>query len=296
MPYKPIADIAGADSAIADLYGRADAALKAIATLSPSTHTHDWASVTGKPDLLISAQSGGYWGVSHPGGNNWLRVDNTSGLIPDRSKADGSTAQLGSNNWPWNRIYGETIYEGGSTLATKYAAASHTHSYLPLTGGTLSGSLSSSSWVSLSGALYLDNDNTNYKSIYFRMGGLNRWHLYATSDTENTSDNAGTNLVLRRFNNAGGFLSEVFAINRIDGIVRFAYTPYAAGNVMYHAGNFTPTNIPTQTGTLTISNGAYNGAHLVLGTYHLWISSGKLYIKSGAPTSATDGTVVGTQT
>ena len=45
-------------------------------------------------------------------------------------------------------------------------------------------------------------------------------------------------------------------------------------------------------------NSAWNGAHLVMGIYHLWVDNGtgKLYIKSSAPISATDGTVVGTQT
>ena len=42
---------------------------------------------------------------------------------------------------------------------------------------------------------------------------------------------------------------------------------------------------------------SYSTGHVVLGTYHLWVNSGgKLYIKNGAPTSDTDGTVVGTQT
>ncbi len=283
MPYKPIEDIAGANSAIADIYGRADAALKALANQTTvtwdtlqgkpaafpaSTHTHDWASVTGKPSTY-SATLGETSATAYRGDRGKTAYDH--------SAATGNP-------------HGATPADIGA------ATSSHTHSYLPLTGGTLSGSLATASGITIGGALHLDNDNTNYKSIYFRMGGLSRWHFYATSDPENTSDNAGTNLVLRRFNNAGGYLSEVFAVNRIDGIVRFAYTPYAAGNVMYHAGNFAPTNIPTQTETLTISNGTYNGAHLVLGTYHLWISSGKLYIKSGAPTSATDGTVVGAQT
>ncbi len=44
------------------------------------------------------------------------------------------------------------------------------------------------------------------------------------------------------------------------------------------------------------SSGGWNGQHIVMGAYHLWIdSSGRLRIKSGAPTSDTDGTVVGTQ-
>lgn len=47
----------------------------------------------------------------------------------------------------------------------------------------------------------------------------------------------------------------------------------------------------------TIGDGTWSGEHLVMGTYHLWVSAaGKLYIKNGAPSSDTDGTVVGTQT
>lgn len=43
--------------------------------------------------------------------------------------------------------------------------------------------------------------------------------------------------------------------------------------------------------------GAWNTPHLLLGAYHLWVdSTGVLRIKSGAPASDTDGTIVGTQT
>jgi hypothetical protein len=46
-----------------------------------------------------------------------------------------------------------------------------------------------------------------------------------------------------------------------------------------------------------INNGTFNGGHLVMGTYHIWVdTTGKLRIKSSAPTTATDGTVVGAQT
>ena len=42
---------------------------------------------------------------------------------------------------------------------------------------------------------------------------------------------------------------------------------------------------------------AWDGSHLLMGSYHLWVdSSGRLRIKSSAPSSDTDGTVVGTQT
>jgi hypothetical protein len=42
---------------------------------------------------------------------------------------------------------------------------------------------------------------------------------------------------------------------------------------------------------------AWNGAHFVMGVYHIWVDgSSRLRIKSGVPSSDTDGIVVGTQT
>lgn len=42
--------------------------------------------------------------------------------------------------------------------------------------------------------------------------------------------------------------------------------------------------------------GTYNGAHLVLRGSHIWVdATGDLRIKSSAPSSDTDGTVVGAQ-
>lgn len=53
----------------------------------------------------------------------------------------------------------------------------------------------------------------------------------------------------------------------------------------------------THTKNFAITPGTYDTGHLILGTYHLWIGTGgKLYIKDGAPSNATDGTVVGDQT
>jgi hypothetical protein len=49
-------------------------------------------------------------------------------------------------------------------------------------------------------------------------------------------------------------------------------------------------------GTVDINGGAWNSGHLVLGAWHLWVdSTGDLRMNSGAPTSDTDGTVVGAQ-
>lgn len=43
-------------------------------------------------------------------------------------------------------------------------------------------------------------------------------------------------------------------------------------------------------------DGTWNGGHLHMGNYRLWVdATGKLRVKNGAPTSDTDGTVVGSQ-
>lgn len=49
--------------------------------------------------------------------------------------------------------------------------------------------------------------------------------------------------------------------------------------------------------SLRAGSGAWDGGHLQLGSYHLWVdSTGDLRIKSSAPVNDTDGTVVGAQT
>jgi hypothetical protein len=41
---------------------------------------------------------------------------------------------------------------------------------------------------------------------------------------------------------------------------------------------------------------SWSSSHLIMGAYHLWVdSTGDLRIKNGAPSSDTDGTVVGVQ-
>lgn len=49
--------------------------------------------------------------------------------------------------------------------------------------------------------------------------------------------------------------------------------------------------------SLYVDGAAWNGSKVILGSHNLWVDgAGRLRIKSGAPTSDTDGTVIGTQT
>jgi hypothetical protein len=63
-----------------------------------------------------------------------------------------------------------------------------------------------------------------------------------------------------------------------------------------HAGVATkPLFLNPSSGDVMVGNGLWTSP-VRLGNYRLWVdSSGRLRIKSGAPTSDTDGTVVGTQ-
>ena len=75
---------------------------------------------------------------------------------------------------------------------------------------------------------------------------------------------------------SGDYINVMLAVN--SGILQYK------GNNIWHEGNF-------------CGSSAWNGSHLTMGNHHFWVdSSGRLRVKNGAPTSDSDGAVVGTQT
>jgi hypothetical protein len=75
------------------------------------------------------------------------------------------------------------------------------------------------------------------------------------------------------------------------------YTVSRADFSLNNFVQFYDTNVINSTGSLSISNMAWNVSTFRMGAYYLWVDgSGRLRIKNGAPASDTDGTVVGTQT
>lgn len=68
-------------------------------------------------------------------------------------------------------------------------------------------------------------------------------------------------------------------------------TDINTGTLTVSAGDLT-----IEDGNLVCDSSAWDGPHIVLDPYHIWVDgTGDLRIKSGAPSSDTDGTVVGTQ-
>jgi hypothetical protein len=60
------------------------------------------------------------------GGN----VNVTANILPTKK----DNYNLGSSATQWNNIYGKTLYENGISLASKYSASGHTHSYVDSAG------------------------------------------------------------------------------------------------------------------------------------------------------------------
>jgi aconitase B len=87
---------------------------------------------------------------------------------------------------------------------------------------------------------------------------------------------------------------QVATIKGQNAAASFAST---GGDVILSPGTGSVSNV---SGNVTIQdtagNAGWNTAHLKIGIYHLWVdSSSRLRVKNSAPTSDTDGTVVGTQ-
>jgi hypothetical protein len=77
-----------------------------------------------------------------------------------------------------------------------------------------------------------------------------------------------------------------------------SYTVLDVDTTNYRIGisTVTPSQPLDVNGNIKCGNGAWNGGHFLLGSYHLWVdSSGRLRIKNSQPSSDTDGTVVGSQ-
>lgn len=66
--------------------------------------------------------------------HNYIPLSGSTNITGTLRKASDSTANLGSSTYPWNYIYGETIYESGTSLTSKYAAKTHDHGYISSDG------------------------------------------------------------------------------------------------------------------------------------------------------------------
>lgn len=142
----------------------------------------------------LGAESGSeYYGITVNGSNsNWLRTT-SSGILP-YEKGDGTHGHgsIGTNAWYFKsgyiqNLYGTTIYESGTALSDKYAPKSHSHSYLPLSGGTLTGNLTCSAKLTCNNDFYANANiilaNNKSLQIYNKSNKLvTGWVAVTNSD------------------------------------------------------------------------------------------------------------------
>lgn len=132
---------------------------------------------------IKAVSANGYWGIGQPDGNtsNWIRTT-VNGMIPYQSGGSGS---LGTSGWPFNTIYAKTYYENGTALSSKYAPYSHTHSYVPTSGGSISANMlkltgKTNYWTNYgtwSGALFAGN----YSFMVVEENSAGRFHFISSS-------------------------------------------------------------------------------------------------------------------
>jgi hypothetical protein len=95
--------------------------------------------------------------------------------------------------------------------------------YLPLTGGSLSGSLSCTQAFGISGTTAANRQITGYTS------GSARWAVTLGTAGAESGANAGSDFGITAFSDTGVFLSNPILITRKTGTVNFATVPYAPG-------------------------------------------------------------------
>jgi hypothetical protein len=118
--------------------------------------------------------------------------------------------------------------------------------YLPLAGGTLTGSLTVAPSAGSDAELLLNAPTSGKNAVvFFKTNGLSRWGLAKGTGAESGS-NAGSDLVFLRYTDTGAYIDSPLNINRSTGVV--------SANTMIVAGSLTANDV-TSNSTLSISNG-----------------------------------------
>lgn len=120
---------------------------------------------------------------------------------------------------------------------------------------------------------------------------MSAWNSSTTTffDTDPFPSGGGTVVTRRNYRNspAGTSITE---IDYVPGTSTVRHSRAGSGDTQMNANGVGNVVMGGPTG------GAWNTTHLVVGTFHLWFDgSGVARVKNGAPTSATDGTVLGSQ-
>jgi hypothetical protein len=156
---------------------------------------------------------------------------NNGKLIPTRdyTGTDGATIALVNASDNATDVYEVVTF-------TPFAV----NGMLPLTGGTMTGDIKRSGGA-----------GTN-RSIFWQTAGSSRWELGASNVAE-AGSNAGSDLFVNRYNDAGTYVDTPLTINRSTGLITLGTLSVAGVATINGAATFNSTT--TMTGKLTITAG-----------------------------------------
>jgi hypothetical protein len=135
------------------------------------------------------------------------------------------------------------------------------------------------------------NSVPNIAATYLISDKLGQIGQFSSDGTTTFTDISPTSL-----NGAGNKTIRFFRNTEVSGTSTVAIHSPGTADVNTQFGGVGNSILNGQTGDCIVGNAAFNGQRLRLGSYYFWVdASGRLRIKSSAPTTDTDGTVVGTQ-
>jgi hypothetical protein len=175
--------------------------------------------------------------INFAGQSDTVGYNATSGL-GTYIKGTGSTYIYGGGSFYDGTAQRALIHAGNKDSYT-YPPASHTHSYLPLSGGTLTGELTIATGAATGLRI---NTSTGTQSLWVRAG-------YDTDGTATPAVSA-TNIQFQSSGSSGGTFSFVSGNTKalsIGSVVNSLVALQQAGNQVLHAGNYNSYS-PTLTG------------------------------------------------
>lgn len=157
-------------------------------------------------------------------GTNWVALSG-AGYAPifnpaltGTPRAPTASAGTGGTQIATN-AYADT--SAAAALAAAEAFANST--FLPLTGGTLTGSLVIATPTG-NANLFIDGASGTTRQIIYRTAGSNRWTEGANSTAE-IGANAGSNWFKNALSDTGALLGSVYTINRASQVLAFVQSP-----------------------------------------------------------------------
>lgn len=197
---------------------------------------------------------------------------------PTLALADTSQAG-GAGRFRWTSSAGSMVLQRNTAAAgdfstntapvTYSAADVATFVNRPVFGANTpwdSGNLTPTNYAALSGAAFVGAVSISYASptltinaaaagqsrtIQMQTNGSLRWALGANSTAEGGS-NAGSDLFVNRYTDAGALVDSPLLITRSTGAAALSQRPTFGGNLAWDAGNFNPASyLPLSGGTLT---------------------------------------------